>query len=152
MKKIYGYIGHADNIANKREFNRQYHGIREWAANNEKGRVQFVAEMDPERVSPQKVELANLLSSRLQSGDTLLTELPTLGSSMLDIVDVLSLLVQKGVTVYWLQGSELVWIVEPKVMAFIELVVADILEDVESASKEDRKGNGGKAESRMLVV
>jgi len=149
MKKIFGYIGQADT-AEKQDYNQQYFGILSFAANNEIGRVQFVMEADSEQVSPQKKELENLLNSRIQSGDILITELRTLGNSMLEVVDVLFILVQKGVTVISLQGGELGLIVEPKVMAFVKLVVAEILRDEGSASKGIRKVNEGKVLGRPI--
>lgn len=147
MKKLYGYIGHA---ADKQDFNRSYYGIMAFAANNGMGKVQFVMEADSEQVSPQKKELENLLSSRIQSGDVLVTDLRTLGSSMLEVVDVLFSLVQKGVIVFSLQDGKLGLIVEPKVMAFVQLVVAEILRDEGSAPKEIRKVNEGKVLGRPI--
>ena len=107
MKKIFGYIGPATDTADKQDFNRQYRSIKALAANNGMEKVQFVIELDSEQVSSQKKELKNLLSSRIQSGDILITELPTLGSSMLDIVEVLTRLAQKRVTVYCLPSPML---------------------------------------------
>lgn len=152
MKKIYGYIGHSTDtaIAQKQHRSNQYYGINAIAANNEMGRVQFVMEPESEQVSPPTKELENLLSSRIQSGDVLITDLQALGSSMLEIVDVLSILVQKGVMLFSLDGSGLGWIVEPKVMAFIQSVVAEVQGDVGSTSNEIRKGKEGKVLGRPI--
>jgi len=149
MKKIFGYIGHVADIADKHYHNQQsYYGIMAFAANNGMGKVQFVIEADSEQVNPQPKELESLLSSRLQSGDVLITDLRTLGSSMLEVVDVLSILVRKGVTVYSLQGNELGWKVEPQVVAFIQLVVAEIIKNAGSCSKEDHELEEGKVLGR----
>lgn len=150
MKKIFGYIGHAADTADKQDFNRSYYAIMAFAANNGMGRAQFVIEADSEKVNSQPKELENLLSSRIQSGDILITELHTLGNSMLEVVDVLAILVQKGVTVYSLNGSELGLIAEPKVMAFLQSVVAEILENEGSISNEIRKGKEGKVLGRPI--
>jgi hypothetical protein len=116
------------------------------------GWVQFVTEIESELVCPQQDELENLLSSRIQSGDVLITDLRTLCSSKLNAMNAISLLIQKGVIVYWLQGSELVWNVEPKVMAFFQSVMTEMLGDEEVRSRSAKECEYGRVQKAGSLI
>jgi len=121
---IYGYVGHTTD---RMDHNNQYYGILSFATNNSIGNVQFVVESDLDKDVGKYRILADLLL-RITSGDMIIvSNLRIFSNNMIGVVDILNVLVHKGVKIYSVEGDELGWNVEPRVVAFVKSVADDIV-------------------------
>lgn len=113
------------------------------------GRVEFVEEVISGRVSWHKRKIATVLDS-LQEGDNLLlNELSRIGRSMLEIMEVLSIALQKKVNVYSIKGNwQLDGSLQSKIMAMVFSMAAEIERDLISQRTKEalraRKASGKK--------
>lgn len=74
---------------------------------NEKhlGQVLFVEETASGKISWRKRQIANVINE-LNSGDVLIvSELSRLGRSMLECMEILSISIQRGITIYAVKGN-----------------------------------------------
>ena|SRR5450631_603291 len=146
---IYGYVGHTTD---RKDHNYQYFGILSFATNNSIGNVQFVVETDPVQIGGKNRILDDLLL-RITSGDMIIvSSLRTFSNTMIAVVDVLNVLVHKGVKIYSVEGDELGWNVEPRVVAFVKSIAEEIVANAsESRLKEsDRQRSAGKILGRPV--
>jgi DNA invertase Pin-like site-specific DNA recombinase len=95
------------------------------------GHVHFVAETVSGRVPWRRRKIAQVLED-LQAGDTLVvSELSRLGRSMLECMEILALVAQKGIHLYAVKG---VWQLEDslqsKIMAMVFAMAAEIERDL----------------------
>src|SRR5215813_4561914 len=95
------------------------------------GQVQFVEETVSGRVPWRRRKIAQILED-LQAGDTLVvSELSRLGRSMLECMEILALVAQKGMHLYAVKGA---WRLEDslqsKIMAMVFAMAAEIERDL----------------------
>jgi DNA invertase Pin-like site-specific DNA recombinase len=95
------------------------------------GHVHFVAETVSGRVSWRRRILAQVLAD-LQAGDTLIvSELSRLGRSMLECMEILALVAQKGIHLYAVKGAwQLEDSLQSKIMAMVFAMAAEIERDL----------------------
>ena len=97
------------------------------ANRNDLGRVHFVAETVSGRVPWRRRKIAQVLDD-LQSGDTLIvSELSRLGRSMLECIEILAIVAQKGIHLYAVKGAwQLDDSMQSKIMAMVFAMAAEI--------------------------
>lgn len=100
---------------------------------NEKnlGKVSFVEETISGQISWRKRKIANILDEA-QSGDIIIvSELSSLGRSMLECMEILSIATQKGVAVYAVKGSwQLDDTIQSKIVAMAFSMASEIERDL----------------------
>lgn len=100
---------------------------------NEKnlGQVQFIEETISGTVSWKKRKIANIIE-QLQKGDNLIvSELSRIGRSMLEIMQVLSIAMEKSIHVYAIKGDwKLDDSLQSKIMAMVFSMAAEIERDL----------------------
>lgn len=101
--------------------------IREYAKYHRIRNIIWVAETISGTKNPEKRKLGNLLSAANEGDTIIVTELSRLGRSMMMILDVLQLLLEKGVKVIAIkEGYELGDNIQSKVLAFAFGLSAEI--------------------------
>ncbi|MGK0365262.1 MAG: DNA invertase Pin-like site-specific DNA recombinase [Saprospiraceae bacterium] len=101
-------------------------------ANNKKlGQVQFIEETVSGTVSWKKRKIAPIIE-QLQKGDNLIvSELSRIGRSMLEIMQVLSIALEKGIHIYAIKGDwKLDDSLQSKIMAMVFSMAAEIERDL----------------------
>lgn len=101
-------------------------------ANEKKmGQVEWIEETVSGRVSWKKRKIAKILE-QLQSGDTLLvSELSRLGRSMLECMEILSIVSQKEINIYAIKGNwQLDNSIQSKIIAMAFSMAAEIERDL----------------------
>lgn len=95
------------------------------------GHVTFVEEMISGMVTWKKRKIANILDS-LEKGDNLIvSELSRIGRSMLEIIQVLNIALEKGVHIYAVKGNwKLDDSIQSKVMAMVFSMASEIERDL----------------------
>jgi DNA invertase Pin-like site-specific DNA recombinase len=95
------------------------------------GHVHFVAETVSGRVPWRRRKIAQVLDD-LQSGDTLIvSELSRLGRSMLECIEILAIMAQKGIHLYAVKGAwQLDDSMQSKIMAMVFAMAAEIERDL----------------------
>ncbi|MCP4440726.1 MAG: recombinase family protein [Aureispira sp.] len=118
---------------------------------NEKdlGRVEFVEEVVSGRVSWRKRKIATVLDNLKEGDNLLLNELSRIGRSMLEIMEVLSIALDKKVNVYSIKGNwQLDGSLQSKIMAMVFSMAAEIERDLISQRTKEalraRKASGKK--------
>lgn len=101
------------------------------ANNKNLGQVQFVEETISGRVSWKKRKIAAIIE-QLQKGDNLIvSELSRIGRSMLEIMEVLNIAIEKGINVYAIKGDwKLDNSIQSKIMAMVFAMAAEIERDL----------------------
>ena len=146
MSKTYAYIRVSTD---KQDLENQKYAILEYANNKKLGNVEFVEEAVSGRVSWKNRKLNNLIND-LQPGDSLIVaELSRLGRSMLEIMELLSILLRKGVNVYVVKGNyELKDDIQSKVLTFAFSLASEIERELISQRTKEalakRKAEGKK--------
>jgi DNA invertase Pin-like site-specific DNA recombinase len=101
-------------------------------ANNKRlGQVQFIEETISGTVSWKKRKIAPIIE-QLQKGDNLIvSELSRIGRSMLEIMQVLSIAMEKGIHIYAIKGDwKLDDSLQSKIMAMVFSMAAEIERDL----------------------
>ena len=101
-------------------------------ANNKKlGQVQFIEETISGTISWKKRKIAPIIE-QLQKGDNLIvSELSRIGRSMLEIMQVLSIAMEKGIHIYAIKGDwKLDDSLQSKIMAMVFSMAAEIERDL----------------------
>ncbi len=95
------------------------------------GQVHFVQETVSGTISWKKRKIANIIE-RLQQGDNLIvSELSRIGRSMLEIMQVLSIAMDKGIHIYAIKGNwKLDDSLQSKIMAMVFSMAAEIERDL----------------------
>lgn len=101
------------------------------ANNKNLGQVQFIEETISGRVSWRKRKIAGIIE-QLQKGDNLIvSELSRIGRSMLEIMEVLNIAIEKGINVYAIKGDwKLDNSIQSKIMAMVFAMAAEIERDL----------------------
>ena len=117
MGKTYAYIRVSTD---KQDLENQKYSILEYANKKKLGNVEFIEETVSGKVSWKNRKLKDLIIGQLQEGDNLIVaELSRLGRSMLEIMELLNILLSKGINVYVVKGNyELKDDIQSKVLAF----------------------------------
>lgn len=146
MVKTYAYIRVSTD---KQDSENQKFAILQYANNKKLGNVEFIEEAVSGRISWKNRKLKDLIDN-LQSGDNLIVaELSRLGRSMLEIMELLSILLRKGVNVYVVKGNyELKDDIQSKVLTFAFSLAAEIERELISQRTKEalakRKAEGKK--------
>jgi putative DNA-invertase from lambdoid prophage Rac len=121
---LYGYIRVSTS---KQDSDNQRYSILEYANREKLGNVDFVAETMSGTVSWQKRAFGDLVG-RLKKGDVLIvTELSRLGRSMLEIMELLSILAKREVQIHAIKGNyKLDNNLQSKVLAFAFAIASEI--------------------------
>lgn len=141
---VYGYVRVSTD---KQDRDNQRFGVLDFTHQRKLGHIEIVEETVSGRVSYQRRELGRLVE-RLQTGDTLVVpELSRLGRSMLEVMEILSVLTKQGVRVFAIKGNwELGDNVQSKVLAFAFALASEIERDMISARTKEalarRKAEG----------
>ena len=124
MSKTYAYIRISTD---KQDLENQRYSILEYANEKKLGNVEFIEETVSGKVSWKNRKLKDLIM-QLQKGDNLIVaELSRLGRSMLEIMELLNILLFKGVNVYVVKGNyELKDDIQSKVLAFAFSLASEI--------------------------
>ncbi len=120
------------------DYENQKHGILAFANDAKLGNVEFVEETVSGRVSWEKRELGSLVN-KLQASDVLIvSELSRLGRSMLEVMELLSILTKKEVKVHAIKGNyELGNNIQSKVLAFAFSLASEVERElISSRTKE----------------
>lgn len=101
------------------------------ANNKNLGQVKFVEEKISGTVSWKKREIANIIEE-LNKGDNLIvSELSRIGRSMMEIMEVLSIVSNKGINVFAVKGDwKLDNTIQSKIMAMVFSMAAEIERDL----------------------
>jgi len=144
--KTYAYIRISTD---KQDLENQKFAILQYANNKKLGNVEFIEEAVSGRISWKNRKLKDLIDN-LQSGDSLIVaELSRLGRSMLEIMELLSILLRKGVNVYVVKGNyELKDDLQSKVLTFAFSLASEIERELISQRTKEalakRKAEGKK--------
>ena len=124
MGKTYAYIRVSTD---KQDLENQRYSILEYANKKKLGNVEFVEESVSGKVSWKNRKLKGLIG-QLRKGDNLIVaEISRLGRSMLEIMELLNILLSKGVNVYVVKGNyELKDNIQSKVLAFAFSLASEI--------------------------
>ncbi|GFE56727.1 recombinase family protein [Geobacter sp. AOG1] len=144
---VYGYIRVSTS---RQDGENQKYAILEYTNRQKLGNVDFVEETVSGTVSWQKRELASLID-RLKKGDILIVaELSRLGRSMLEVMEILSILTRKGVTTFSIKGDyKLDGSMTSRVLAFAFSLAAEVERELISSRTKEALGRR-RAEGKPL--
>lgn len=118
---------------------------------NEKnlGKVHFVEETVSGRVSWHKRKIADVINQSANNDNIVVSELSRLGRSMLECMEMLSIAIQKGVSIYSVKGNwQLDHSIQSKIVAMAFSMAAEIERDLISQRTKEalriRKAQGMK--------
>jgi len=119
------------------------------AHNNKLGKVEFVEEVVSGKVSWKKRKIAEVIDALGKGDNIIISELSRLGRSMLEIMELLSVSIQKGINIYALKGNwQLNNSIQSKIVAMAYSLAAEIERDLISQRTKEalkfRKDNGVK--------
>jgi len=146
MSKTYAYIRVSTD---KQDLENQRYAILEFANKKKLGNVEFIEEAVSGKVSWKNRKLKDLIDN-LKTGDNLIVaEMSRLGRSMLEIMELLNILLSKGVNVYVVKGNyELKDDIQSKVLAFAFSLASEIERELISQRTKEalakRKAEGKK--------
>lgn len=146
-KKKYKTIGYLRVSTVDQDTEKNKHEILELANNKDFGKVEWVEEKVSGKKCWKNRKIKEVID-RLNSGDRIIVpELSRLGRSMLEIMEMLSILNQKGVYIYAVKGGwELNGTIQSKVMAMAFSIAAEIERDLISKRTKEalkaRKASG----------
>ena len=124
-------IGYLRVSTVNQDLEKNKHEILELANNKDLGKVEWVEEKVSGKKNWKHRKIKNAIDN-LESGDRIIVpELSRLGRSMLEIMEMLSVLNEKGVYVYSVKGGwELNGSIQSKVMAMAFSIAAEIERDL----------------------
>ena len=101
------------------------------AHNNKLGKVEFVDEVVSGKVSWKKRKIAEVIDSLGKGDNIIISELSRLGRSMLEIMEILSVSVQRGINIYALKGNwQLNNSIQSKIVAMAYSLASEIERDL----------------------
>ena len=101
------------------------------AHNNKLGKVEFVDEIVSGKVSWKKRKIAEIIDSLGKGDNIIISELSRLGRSMLEIMELLSVSIQKGINIYALKGNwQLNNSIQSKIVAMAYSLASEIERDL----------------------
>lgn len=117
------------------------------AHRNSLGEVSFVEEIVSGKVSWHKRKIAQVLSSLDRGDNLLISELSRLGRSMLEVMEILSIAVQRGINIYAIKGNwQLNNSIQSKIVAMAYALASEIERDLISQRTKEalrfKKENG----------
>ena len=129
VKKKFKTIGYLRVSTVDQDLEKNKHEILALCNNKDFGRVEWVEEKVSGRKCWKNRKIKDVID-RLESGDRIIVpELSRLGRSMLEIMEMLSVLNQKGIYIYSVKGGwELNCTIQSKVMAMAFSIAAEIEE------------------------
>ena len=144
--KVWGYLRVSTIDQDLKKFR---HDILELANVKKLGTVQFVEEKISGKVSWKERLIAQIIGESKQGDSIIVPELSRLGRSMLDIMEILAIAVEKGIKVYAIKGNwQLDGSLQSKLVAMCFSMAAEIEWGLNSQRiKEalaDRKAKGVK--------
>lgn len=124
-------IGYLRVSTGEQELEKNKADILRLANTHDLGRVQFIEERISGKVPWRQRKVADVLDS-LKANDTLIvSELSRLGRSMLECMEILSIAVQKGISVYAVKGNwQLDGSIQSKIIAMAFSMAAEIERDL----------------------
>ena len=130
-KKDNRTIGYLRVSTVDQDLEKNKHEILELANNKDFGKVEWVEEKVSEKKSWKKLKIKGVIDN-LGNGDRIIEpELSRLGRSMLEIMEMLSVSRQKGISIYAVKGGwELNGSIQSKVMAMAFSIAAEIVRDL----------------------
>ena len=121
---VYGYIRVSTG---KQTLENQKLQIRRYCRERRLHHIQWIAETVSGTKSPEKRKLGHLMKQVCTGDQIIITEISRLGRSMIMIMDVLQVFLDKGVQVYAIkEGFELGNNIQSKVLAFAFSLCAEI--------------------------
>lgn len=141
---VYGYIRVSTD---RQDRDNQRFGVLDFVQQKKLGHVEITEETVSGRVPYAKRELGRLIA-QIQPGDVLVVpELSRLGRSMLEVMEILSVLTKQGIRLFAIKGNwELGDNVQSKVLAFAFALASEIERDMISARTKEalarRKAEG----------
>ncbi|MBL7815690.1 MAG: recombinase family protein [Saprospiraceae bacterium] len=135
--------------------------ILRFANDRDLGKVEFIEEKVSGTVSWKKRKIAQVIEELTEGDNIIVSELSRIGRSMLEIMQVLCICLEKGVHIYALKGSwQLDNSIQSKVMAMALTIAAEIERDLISLRTKEalqaRKNKGmplgrpkGKGKSKL---
>lgn len=100
---------------------------------NEKnlGQVEFIEEKVSGKVSWRHRKISYVLESLVQNDNLIVSELSRLGRSMLECMEILSIVAQKGINIYAVKGNwQLDKSIQSKIIAMAFAMAAEIERDL----------------------
>ena len=146
MGKTYAYIRVSTD---KQDLENQKFAILQFANNKKLGNVEFIEEAVSGKVSWKNRKLKDLIMQLQKRDNLIVAELSRLGRSMLEIMELLNLLLQKGINIYVVKGNyELKDDIQSKVLAFAFSLASEIERELISQRTKEalakRKAEGKK--------
>jgi len=146
MSKTYAYIRVSTD---KQDLENQRYAILEYANKKKLGNVDFIEEAVSGKVSWKSRKLKDLIDKLQKEDNLIVAELSRLGRSMLEIMELLNILLSKGVNVYVVKGNyELKDDIQSKVLAFAFSLASEIERELISQRTKEalakRKAEGKK--------
>jgi len=135
--------------------------ILRYANDKDLGKVEFVEEKVSGTVSWKKRKIADIIEQLAEGDNIIVSELSRIGRSMLEIMQVLCICLEKGVHIYAIKGSwQLDNSIQSKVMAMALTIASEIERDLISLRTKEalktRKDKGmqlgrpkGKGKSKL---
>lgn len=135
--------------------------ILRYANDKDLGKVEFIEEKISGTVSWKKRKIAEIVEQLTEGDNIIVSELSRIGRSMLEIMQVLCICLEKGVHIYAIKGSwQLDNSIQSKVMAMALTIAAEIERDLISLRTKEalqvRKAKGmslgrpkGKGKSKL---
>lgn len=135
--------------------------ILRYANDKDLGKVEFIEEKISGTVSWKKRKIAEIVKQLTEGDNIIVSELSRIGRSMLEIMQVLCICLEKGVHIYAIKGSwQLDNSIQSKVMAMALTIAAEIERDLISLRTKEalqaRKAKGmslgrpkGKGKSKL---
>lgn len=130
-KKQTKTIGYLRVSTNEQDLGKNKADILLLANEKHLGQVLFVEETASGKISWRKRQIANVINE-LNSGDVLIvSELSRLGRSMLECMEILSISIQRGITIYAVKGNwQLDHSIQSKIVAMAFSMAAEIERDL----------------------
>jgi DNA invertase Pin-like site-specific DNA recombinase len=101
------------------------------AHRNSLGKVEFVEEVVSGKVSWHKRKIAQVLGSMDKGNNLIISELSRLGRSMLEVMEILSIAVQRGINIYAIKGNwQLNNSIQSKIVAMAYALASEIERDL----------------------
>jgi DNA invertase Pin-like site-specific DNA recombinase len=124
-------IGYLRISTNDQDFEKNKSAILNLANDKGLGRIQFVEEIVSGKVIWRNRKIATVLEE-LKQGDTLIvSELSRLGRTMLECMEILSIAVQKGISIYAIKGNwQLDNTIQSKIVAMAFSMASEIEHDL----------------------
>ena len=131
MQKKHTTIAYLRVSTSKQELDKDKASILSFANDRDLGQVKFVEETASGTISWKKRKIAEIIDSLGEGDSIIVSELSRIGRSMLEIMQVLSVALEKKINLYAVKGNwELNDSIQSKVVAMAFSMVAEIERDL----------------------